>query len=72
MSGAAVARGMSRGRLLLWSAIAAGILLVVGANVHMLYVALTSQPDCVTHRKLGSGDGQAYSAAQSACAPQAE
>ena len=37
----------------------AGLLLLVGANAHLVYVAMTSQPDCVAHVKAGeAGSGQ--------------
>jgi hypothetical protein len=44
----------------------AGLLLVAGANAHLVYVAVTSQPDCVPHLK-EAGTGGAYRAAKSAC-----
>jgi hypothetical protein len=46
-----------------------GLLLLVGANAHLLYVAVTSQPDCVPHARAGDSaakPGQ-FSAAKSAC-----
>jgi hypothetical protein len=42
----------------------AGIL--VAANAHLVYVAFSSQPECVTHLK-GEGEPGTYSAANSAC-----
>ena len=48
---------------------AAGIVVFVVANTHLVYVAVTSQPDCVPHLKAGegaSGKG-AFSAARPAC-----
>ena len=52
----------------------AGVLLVAGANAHLLYVALTSQPDCVAHVRPGDvrqGDVNAkpgqFAVAKSAC-----
>ena len=56
----------------MWLAIGVGLLLVIGANAHFLYVALTSQPECVAHLRPGEGDAQsgAFSAAQSDCSPQ--
>lgn len=50
------------------AAVAAGLLLLAGANAHLLYVAHTSQPDCVAHVKPGetSGGGR-FSAAKSSC-----
>ncbi len=49
-------------RLLIWLAVAAGLLVVGAANVHLVYVAATSQPDCVAHARDG-----ADAAAKSAC-----
>lgn len=72
MSDAAVMKRMFAGRAAMWLAIAAGILFLIGAHVHLVYVAVTSQPDCVAHLKPGDSNGQAFSAAQSACSPQAE
>lgn len=40
--------------------------LVIAANAHLVYVALTSQPDCVQHLKTQSTTG-AFRAAQSSC-----
>jgi hypothetical protein len=56
----------------IWVAVALGLLLLVGANAHMIYVAVTSQPDCVAHLRPGESHGQssAFSAAQSDCSPQ--
>jgi len=44
----------------------AGLLLVAAANAHLVYVAVTSQPDCVPHLK-EMGTGGSYRAAKSAC-----
>jgi len=51
---------------LAWVLISAGLLLVAGANAHLLYVAVRSQPDCVETRK-AAGEDQVYRAATSAC-----
>jgi hypothetical protein len=61
-----------RKRLGLWLLIFAGLLLVGGANWHVVYVATRSQPDCVAHLRPGSSDGKQglFSAAQSSCTPQ--
>jgi hypothetical protein len=72
VSGAAITHRMFAGRAALWLAIAAAVLFVIGAHAHLVYVAVTSQPDCVAHEKPGDSGGQAFSAAQSACSPQAE
>ena len=61
-----------RALILLWILCAAAVALVfVAANAHLIYVAITSQPACLTHLKPGQGDatrGQ-FSAAVSSCAP---
>jgi len=50
------------------AAVAAGLLLLAGANAHLLYVAITSQPDCVDHVKPGeTSRGGTFSAAKSSC-----
>ena len=51
---------------LAWALAAAAVLLVAGANAHLVYVAIESQPDCVEHGK-DAGDGYRYRAAKSAC-----
>ena len=46
---------------------ATAILVFVSANTHLVYVAFTSQPDCVSHIKEAGGKGDALRAAESAC-----
>jgi hypothetical protein len=59
--------GLSRRKLwLAWALVAAAVLLVAGANVHLVYVAVRSQPGCVEHAK-APGEGHRYRAAKSAC-----
>jgi hypothetical protein len=54
------------GGWLAWVLVPAGLLLFVGANAHLVYVAFRSQPDCVAHLK-GASDGPGYQAAKPAC-----
>lgn len=55
-------------RTLAIGATVAAILLVLLANVHLVYVSMQSQPACVAHLKPGiGGEGGASSAAQSSC-----
>ena len=56
---------------LVWAAIGAGLLLVLIANSHLVYVAITSQPECVAHLRQGEGDPAQgkFSAARSSCTP---
>ncbi len=58
---------MTRTRV--WVGIVAVLLLVLGANAHLVYVAVRSQPSCVAHIRQGeSARGRdSFSAAQSAC-----
>lgn len=51
---------------IIWSLVAMGLALFVGANAHLAYVAFASQPDCVSHSK-SSGEAHDYRAAKSAC-----
>jgi hypothetical protein len=60
-----------RTRLLVWAAIGVGLLLLLIANSHLVYMAIVSQPDCVAHIRQGEGaakDGK-FSAARSSCTP---
>lgn len=58
-------RGHVAGGWVAWLLVPAGLLLFAGANAHLVYVALRSQPECVAHAK-GAGDG-GYRAARSSC-----
>ncbi|MBN9041998.1 MAG: hypothetical protein BGP05_08945 [Rhizobiales bacterium 62-47] len=61
---------MRRDRRWIWLLVGAGLALVIGANWHLVYVAVTSQPDCVTHVRGGtSGAAGSFSAAKSSCTP---
>jgi hypothetical protein len=51
-------------RLLIAAAIAIGAAGFAAANIHLVYVAITSQPDCVSHSRAPGETGQA---AKSAC-----
>ena len=46
--------------------VGAGVLVFIGANAHLVHVALISQPDCVEHLKTEGQDG-AYRAARPSC-----
>ncbi|MDA5194457.1 hypothetical protein [Govanella unica] len=43
-----------------------GLVLLIAANAHLVYVAFSSAPDCVPHAK-ESDDMGPYRAARSAC-----
>jgi hypothetical protein len=56
-------------RTAIWLAVGAGLLLLAGANAHLVYVAVTSQPACVDHVRTGDPARGGFSAAASACGP---
>ena len=60
-----------RRRIRLWFWIAFAIAAVLAANAHLVYVAVSSQPACVTHVRQGEGsaDRGRFSAAESSCSP---
>jgi uncharacterized membrane protein len=62
-----------RAMIRLWLLLAITAAIVVAANVHLIYVATTSQPACVTHLRQGEGDSARglFSAAESSCSPAA-
>jgi hypothetical protein len=71
MNGAGAATRHVRTKAVVWLSIGAGLLLVLIANSHLVYVAVVSQPECVAHVRQGEGsaaDGK-FSAARSSCTP---
>lgn len=47
-------------------ALVVGVLaVVIGANIHLVWAAVTSQPECVPHAR--TDDGDRFRAAKSAC-----
>jgi len=70
MSDASTIAPRPTGRTAIWVLVAAALLLVIVANAHLVYVALTSQPACVAHLRPGdAAPPGAFSAAKSACTP---
>jgi hypothetical protein len=68
MTGTAASHGKWKTRSLVWLAVGLGLFVLVGANAHLLYVAVSSQPDCVAHLRHGEGNGTTnFSAATSSC-----
>ena len=55
----------------IWLCLVLGLAIIGAANWHLVYIATTSQPDCVDHLRAGAGDGTRglYSAAKSSCTP---
>ena len=58
-------------KVAIWLLLGVGVVALVVANGHLLYVAMTSQPDCVAHVRSGEGGGphSRFSAAKSSCTP---
>ena len=59
----------ARAKVVVAIAVAAGIALFALANFHLVYVAVTSQPECVPHAKPGDAApiNGALNAARSSC-----
>ena len=64
MSNAGAATGQFRTRVVVWTAVCAGLLLVLIANSHLVYVAVISQPECVAHLRQGEGPAKDVPAAK--------
>ena len=60
-------RKRSRIPLVIWLLIPAAVLLFAGANTHLLYVAFSSQPECVDHLKVPKPGSGRFRAANSDC-----
>jgi hypothetical protein len=59
--------GQMGSRAVAWLLVAAGLLGLVGANWHLVHVAMASQPDCVPHLRQSQSDRGEYRAAVSSC-----
>jgi hypothetical protein len=70
MSKAASQWTPAKTKALVWLTVAFGLALLGIANAHLLYVAVTSQPDCVAHVRPGeAASAGMLSAARSSCRP---
>lgn len=70
MSAASSPRVRRTSRLVIGLVATGLVVLVLAANAHLLYVSVTSQPDCVAHLKPGdSAQSGSFRAAKSACSP---
>jgi hypothetical protein len=68
MSGAATSHGGWKTKSIVWLSAGLGLIVLAAANAHLLYVAVSSQPDCVGHLRPGEGNGTtSFSAATSSC-----
>jgi hypothetical protein len=57
----------SRIPLLVWLLVPAAVLVFAGANAHLIYVAFSSQPQCVDHLKAPEPGTGRFRAASSSC-----
>ena len=57
----------------IWILLSVAAAVVLAANAHLVYIAITSQPPCVAHVKPGETGkpGEPFSAAKSSCSPAA-
>ena len=70
MTELAIAARKGRATVWLWVLVVCGVIALLAANAHLLYVASASQPACVNHRRDVS-DAPGYRAAKSSCSPAA-
>ncbi len=68
MSGTAASHGGWKTKSIVWLSVGLGLIVLVVANAHLVYVAVSSQPDCAAHVRHGQGNGTtSFSAATSSC-----
>jgi len=56
-----------RTKVTIWLFAGLGLLTLIGANFHLVYVASISQPDCVEHLREAGGSSGRFRAATSSC-----
>ena len=56
-----------RRRVMIGAIVVAGVLLLALANAHLVYVAVTSQPECVPHPTATDETPGSFRAAKPAC-----
>jgi hypothetical protein len=56
-------------KIAIWVLIVFGLIVLGAANTHLVYMAVATQPDCVTHLKSGEAKvtPSSFSAAKSVC-----
>lgn len=64
-------RARTKRKTAIWFAVGLGLLFLVIANGHLVYVAIMSEPACVDHVRQGDPDyaQNRFRAAKSACSP---
>jgi hypothetical protein len=61
---------MRANRVTIGLVVAGLLLLLAGANAHLIYVSVASQPGCVDHVRQGERQAGLFQAAKSACSPE--
>lgn len=70
MSGTTAVGSRENTKTLIGLSIGFGVIVLLGANTHLVYVAISSEPDCIAHLRHGESNGQhRFSAATSSCSP---
>lgn len=68
MSSAMASKSVRKTRAIILLSIGFGLIVLLAANTHLLYVAVSSEPDCVAHFRAGERNGaNSFSAATSSC-----
>ncbi|SDJ37102.1 hypothetical protein SAMN05216338_104756 [Bradyrhizobium sp. Rc2d] len=68
MSGVVKSHGGWKTKSIVWLSVGFGLMVLAAANAQLLYVAVSSQPDCVAHFRHGEGSRTtSFSAATSSC-----
>lgn len=60
-------KNLKPGKKTAWGLVAMTCALLIGANAHFIYLATSTQPDCVAHKKTGMTPEKGFSAAKSSC-----
>lgn len=68
MSAATASEKGAKIKAAIWLSVAVCVIVFLAANTHLVYVAISSEPDCVAHIRRGESSGEnSFSAATSSC-----
>lgn len=60
-------KSVKLGKKMAWAVAVLSCSIFFGASAHFIYLASTTQPECVTHKKTGDNSDKEFSAAKSSC-----
>lgn len=60
-------KNVKSGKRMAWVVVAVSCIIFFGANAQFIYLASTTQPECVAHKKTGSNPDKGFAAAKSSC-----